>query len=319
MKGIQKVIIQDRRMKYEFELRRNLTILRGDSATGKTTLIEMVQEYINNPESGIQLQCDKQCYVLSGSTWQAQLGVMQDSIVFMDEGNTFVMSDEFARSIRETDNYYVIVTREGLPNLPYSVEEIYGIRTSGKYGGLQQTYHEFYRIYGDETPFESFVPATVITEDSNSGHQFIDGLCTKATCISANGKSNISKIVTEQGEENAVLIIADGAAFGAEMDTLMKYINSHPTVKLYLPESFEWLVLKSGVVPAPELQSVLERPSDFIESAEYFSWERYFTHVLTEATQNTYLHYSKSALNEAYLQGSVKDAIVSEIPKIKFE
>ena len=56
---------------------------------------------------------------------------------------------DFARAIQQTDNYYVIVTREGLPALPYSVEEVYGIRTSGKYGSLKQSYHSFYRIYPD--------------------------------------------------------------------------------------------------------------------------------------------------------------------------
>lgn len=50
MKGIHRVVIQNKRIRYAFELRRNLTVLRGDSATGKTTLIEMIQEFINNGE-----------------------------------------------------------------------------------------------------------------------------------------------------------------------------------------------------------------------------------------------------------------------------
>ena len=33
------------------------------------------------------------------------------------------------------------------PELPYSVDEIYGIHVSGKYAGLRQVYHEFYHIY----------------------------------------------------------------------------------------------------------------------------------------------------------------------------
>lgn len=48
MKGIHRVVVQNKRIRYDFELRRNLTVLRGDSATGKTTLIEMIQEFINN-------------------------------------------------------------------------------------------------------------------------------------------------------------------------------------------------------------------------------------------------------------------------------
>lgn len=44
----------------------------------------------------------------------------------------FIKSDDFAAAIRQTDNYYVIVTREGIPSLPYSVDEIYGIRHTGR-------------------------------------------------------------------------------------------------------------------------------------------------------------------------------------------
>ena len=149
MKGKHRIIISTKRLKYDFELRRNLTIIRGDSATGKTTLVEMIQDYINNPSgTPVDLYCDKNCYVLEGALWKEQLSGISDGIVFIDEGNWFIKSVEFASLIQQTDNYYVIISRESLSTLPYSVEEIYGIRTSGKYGSSKQVYHEFYRIYG---------------------------------------------------------------------------------------------------------------------------------------------------------------------------
>lgn len=37
MRGSHKVIIETERMKYEFTIRRNITVILGDSATGKTT------------------------------------------------------------------------------------------------------------------------------------------------------------------------------------------------------------------------------------------------------------------------------------------
>lgn len=49
MKGKHKVIVSTKRLKYDFELRRNLTIIRGDSATGKTTLIDMIRDHVNTP------------------------------------------------------------------------------------------------------------------------------------------------------------------------------------------------------------------------------------------------------------------------------
>ena len=140
MKGKHLVTIKNNVLRYQFEIRRNITIIKGDSATGKTTLIDMVREYFENGEqSGVSLQCDKTCIVLEGRQWKVLLENIHDSIVFIDEGNLFITTDEFSSAVKKSDNYYVIVTREGLPNLPYSVDEIYGIKSSGKYGTLQQT------------------------------------------------------------------------------------------------------------------------------------------------------------------------------------
>lgn len=42
MKGSYEVIVQSRRLQYKFVIRRNITIIKGNSATGKTTLLEMI-------------------------------------------------------------------------------------------------------------------------------------------------------------------------------------------------------------------------------------------------------------------------------------
>lgn len=177
MKGIHRIIIQNKRIRYDFEIRRNITVIRGNSATGKTALVDMVREHFEDgTASGVELVCDKECTVLEGRTWTGQLSLIRDSIVFIDEGNSFVMSDEFASAIQDTDNYYVIVTREGIPSLPYSVDEIYGIRNSGKYGTLKRTYNEFYHIYQQEDYHQVIRPEKVIAEDSNAGFQFFKGI-----------------------------------------------------------------------------------------------------------------------------------------------
>lgn len=73
MKGIHKVVVGTKYLKYEFELRRNLTIIRGDSATGKTTLVDMIRTHMNDGESGpVTLNCDKSCYVVEGNLWKGQ-------------------------------------------------------------------------------------------------------------------------------------------------------------------------------------------------------------------------------------------------------
>ena len=79
--------------------------------------------------------------------WKDVLTLVSGSIVFIDEGNSFIKSRDFAEVVRNSSNYYVIVTREPLTELPYSINEIYGIRTSGRYRFPEQVYHEFYPLY----------------------------------------------------------------------------------------------------------------------------------------------------------------------------
>jgi hypothetical protein len=75
---------------------------------------------------------------------------------------------------------------------------------------------------------------------------------------SANGKSNILRIVKENAERK-IAVIADGAAFGAEIEELAEIQRkSNRSLALYLPEFFERLILKPGLVrnsPVPELQN----------------------------------------------------------------
>lgn len=321
MKGKHRVIVSTKRLKYDFELRRNLTIVRGDSATGKTTLVDMIRDYVNNPSgTPVELVCDKKCQVLEGALWKEQLSGIADSIVFIDEGNEFIKTLEFASEIQKTDNYYLIITREALPSLPYSVEEIYGIRTSGKYGTLKQSYHEFYRLYGIDIYENDVKPEIVITEDSNSGYQFFEQVCkeNQLKCESMNGKSNVFHYLNMHGNEK-VLVIADGAAFGSEIDRVLQLIKGKKNIVLYLPESFEWLVLASGGLKNNFVDKVLEEPSEYVASEDYFSWERFFTAILVEETKDTYLAYAKKKLNQTYLGEMVRKQILEGMGKVKLD
>lgn len=319
MKGSYRIVISNAKLRYDFTIRRNITIIKGNSATGKTTLVEMIREYYEaGRNSGIELRCERTCRVLGGRDWKAILNTIQESIVFIDEDNEFLPSSEFAEAVRNSDNYYVIVSREGLPNLPYSAEEIYGIQESGKYASLKQTYNEFYHIYSEKVLTPPIQPELIIVEDSNAGYEFWNNLSKGKNyeVISANGKSNIFGEILKRQSQN-ILIIADGAAFGPEMDRVMKQINRKKNLILYLPESFEWLILISGIIENRNLISILETPEEYIESKIYFSWERYFTSLLTELTKDSYLKYSKRKINEAYLHEPAISKIIKYINKIE--
>lgn len=103
--------------------------------------------------SGIDVISDVPCKILEGSNWKIILENSAGNIFFIDEESSFVNTEEFASMIKESDNYFVLITRENLYNLPYSVDEIYGLHESGKYHDTRKVYQQMYHIYSIEEKF----------------------------------------------------------------------------------------------------------------------------------------------------------------------
>lgn len=312
MKGIVNVRVSNARISFELRLERNITILSGDSATGKTTLVGMIRDYEEDGRSsGVTVQSHKPCRVLTNADWQYRLASITDSIVFLDEGNSFVKSEAFAHTIQGSSNYYVIITRESLYQLPYSVTAILKLKTTTK---RKKTFVRAYPQYDNLQNPSGKIEAseTVLTEDSNSGYELFSYIAQRSgtQCISAQGKSNVFSALNSCPDRR-MLVIADGAAFGAELEKIYRLMEQRPSkITLYLPESFEWLVLKSGVLGSQTPREILGNPAAYIESSLYFSWEQYFTDLLVHLTQETVLRYNKGKLNPAYLQSANVEKIL---------
>ena len=168
-----------------------------------------------------------------------------------------------------------------------------------------------YKIYNFHN-YNKFIPSKVITEDSNSGYECFNSIY-NGICIPACGKSKIYKLLHEQNKENTIIIV-DGAAFGSEIEKLYKYIESFKdNYVLYAPESFEYLILKSGIFSIS--QSIVEETFDYSDSKLFLSWEEFYTDYLEKISKGTIFQYSKSKLREEYKSSGSIDKIKSVLPE----
>ena len=250
MIGRVSIKISNQRNSYKFTLNRNITILRGDSGTGKTTLYDMIRDYNNlGRESGVKISGGN-IVTLEGRNWEDELDKLSKKIVVIDEGSKFVFSKEFANKVKGCDNYFLIITRSYLSQLPYSVDEIYRIKGTGKNKEFERVYTDIDKFYDNPDPNRfPFMPDIIITEESKSGYEFfLDTVKnTNIKCEAAGGKSKIKGLLKKYKSSN-IIIVADGAAIGCEMESLVKEQElSYGKLALFLPESFEWLILKSGI------------------------------------------------------------------------
>lgn len=308
--------IKNNRINFKFQIERNVTIISGDSGTGKTKLFNMVRAYelYGKKDSGITLNCKKNCITLvDREDWFGKLDSTVDSIVFIDEASEFLRTQEFARAIQKSDNYYVIITRESLPQIPYSIDAIKEIIKNGAVPELRKIYSNISLKDISKYKYE-----VLITEDSEAGYQLFEIVADKmkADCISAGGKTKLLDILKKYSHKR-VVVVADAAALGSEIHELVKYKKLHDEyVEFFLPESFEWMILKSGIVGNENIKTILKDPVKYIDSQKYFSWERYFTDLLISETASTPgLEYSKKRLAKGYTSDANVEKIINATKK----
>jgi len=315
MIGKYEIEIYNKRVHYFLTVKRNITILQGHSATGKTELIRLVSEYEQNgASSGITVKCGASCTVLTSVDWESRLSRLGKHIVFIDETASFLSSQRFAEMVRGSDNYFVIVTRDDLQQLPYSVDEIYGLRnvsSSSKYKSFKKVYNEMYKLYNLDL-LDNVRPRVIVTEDSNSGFECFC-MIYGDRCKSAGGKSKIYDFIRTDVSGN-ILAIVDGAAFGSEIGKVFRYLEaSGRKCVIFAPESFEYLLLESGIIDVPA--GILEATYEYADSREYLSWEEFYTSYLVQVTQGSVFRYGKAHLAEAYKTEGALKRIVDNLPK----
>lgn len=163
----------------------------------------MIASYQKEKEkSGIELFSDKQCVVLAGDMWQERLNNIKDSLVFIDEDNEFVVNKEFAKAAKNSDNYYIIISRDNLASLPYNVDEIYELKNKTRgYGNIKRLYTSIERLYSENSN-KIDKPDCVIVEDAKDGFTFWKKLCDEngIECVTAKGNSNLSKAILTRRE-----------------------------------------------------------------------------------------------------------------------
>lgn len=304
--------LSSRNADYRFKIKRKITRITGQSAAGKSELCRLITAG-RNPRAGITITCpypvkvfdDAQFFLIEAvieklngkyknhdsaeyrNALRDALSFYDHILFFADESLECMNTHEFSVFCKYTDTFFVLISRAALKHLPYSFTEIYEMKASGRFHTLEQVYSAEDFLVFDDTK-------QIVTEDSNSGFQFMKAF--RDDVISAKGKSSILNMIRD-----SQCILADGAAFGSEMDLVTGYIRENKLrVRLFLPESFEFLLLKA-LIKEERCDAAMRNLFDKINGL-YFSWENYFTQLLKECTYGLYNAYSKSQMNECYIK-----------------
>lgn len=303
MIGEYEVNVRNKDVEYTFKVNRKISLLTGKSSTGKTSLVNALRNRFSIITSKVEVRAPlpEDVYLVLSS--------VHNSIIVLDEECTFLGSDAFSVAARATDNYLVLITRKSLESLPFSILSIFEFKEQTKSAGaLRPMYLNFAaQRYMDSK--RTTLPSKVIVEDTNSGYDFFSRSLS-CSVISAEGKSNVEKVLMTEVRRgtDGIAVIVDGATFGSCVEGVMsicKVFRHKLNIVVLAPESFEWLLLKFAYSKVNAVQDRLLEPWKFCDVSKYFSLERYFTSLLTQAgLNNAPKQYTKSELNPYFLRYS---------------
>lgn len=314
MDGTYNLFIKNRRLEYNFNLNSKFTIIRGDSASGKTTLHNIISNYlIDSESSNIDISITPRCDIIAYNSIFWDCGVKPDnSIVFIDEHFRYLSDPEFNRFLNTSNNYFVITDRDDTVNIDYSIKDIYELHTSQKCVTTFRKYSNYFDIINDIANPGASISInkidTIITEDSKLGCDFYKHLYGKNT-ISAYNNTQIENKIKENIDDD-LLVVVDGSAFGKFMQSVDILVNENENIHLFAPESFEYLLLKSNILKRANLDeamyynnvhidNILEAPENYIDITRY-TREQYYTEILNKCMAKTRHPYSKSTKDAFY-------------------
>lgn len=303
MIGSYNLVVKTKQVSFELVLERQITIIRGDTATGKSYFAESIHQYEqevgSNTNHTVKVISDfKSVSVITNPTEvETKLKGISGGLIIMDEVVVSAMQTKLAEIILGSDNYFILITRLSLEMLPYSIWEIYEFNSNlAIENGKSYTKTISIRRYkGSNIEFRA---SKLLVEDSGTGYTFFKQLFPNTDVVSANGNSNIHNIIENWSEtcvNSRIGIILDSAAYGPYIDRLMSIIsddiNGNEFV-IFTPESFEWLMLQIKVLSRN--CSCLKEPYLYCETKKYHSWEVLFEEALATLLKERYrLSYNK--------------------------
>lgn len=270
----------------------------GEGATGKTILCDLIFEHNNRNTQGITVNVTRGATIqnLTADLFHADVLKQHNKgnrIFILDEDEPFVSSNDFAVQVKESGCYFILINRDNLPQISCSTKEIYQLEHLDKrFITTRQMYPNTH--YGKLVDLKYF-----LTEDTRSGKQFFSRVFTDAKVIGAGGRSRIKQKLLNSIQKNEYpIVIADGAAFGFNINEILPLVECTNCL-LIIEESFEYVLLKSGIIHPNKLTTVnLDSPN--VDSHYFTSWEKYYEDLICKLTAEDYHPYKKEDLHYEY-------------------
>ena len=230
----------------------------------------------------------------------------------MDEQVKYIKSTDFIRILDKSGLYIIIISRDTLKCIDYSIKALYSIKTEVR---TSYSYSYLCNLYTSSN--FSTQPDVMVVEDSNSGFETMSDIM-KCDVLAASGKDNVintlEKIVSKY---KVICLFVDGDAFGGNIESVLSWYetnkNTHK-LSIFYPDCFEWLLLCVSDAYKKYKEELLQT-YDFADTLFFKSWERYYVDLLNQYLKEQRIHiaYDKGTIGEVWRIFESKEDMLKKI------
>lgn len=237
---------KDAHTEFIHSLQHKYLFIIGDSATGKTTFVELVR--LAASESTLCLGYNK-VVALAGTDVEIEgLKYSSGNVYVIDEENPFWKRSDFLAVLNESNNYFIMMFRD-LPkfsnSLQVGLDDICVIQQDNS------TYH-FIPI-ATRRSFDTIGDA-VICEDSKSGKQFLEKIFPNLNVVSSNGKSRMG-IIMRKLHKRTYTLVFDRAGISYDYFDLLLYCKIK---NINVVSEIDWDSFETYILHSPEYKTEFE-------------------------------------------------------------
>ena len=261
---------------YKFELLRKITLISDLSATNKTRLLTSYAAARNEPTGTTLISCGAETVILLNDTEDVPLevainGASDGSLIIVDEYPQKEIN-RLSSIINKKPCWFLFITRE----LPFSVHvSVSSVCTMVDVDGIFTLKPAFSEIT------ETVTPICVRCEGIGSEEKFYKFFANDSMHIQGIGGNGGINGIVRNNTIPGMLLIADGSSLGFLIVELLKWqriFHYH----MYLPESFEWVLMLSDYFDKDELICKLRLGVENVLDHRHESSERYLYSLMCD-------------------------------------
>lgn len=239
--AIIKVSYTNSDLKIELVLTHKFNLIKDISGDGKSKTVKDIFNSIFKNAKNIKVKSD---YIIDS----LDINKLREDDVFKNKSKLFIIdedsnyllcSNEFLNKYKNAECLFLVISREFL-NTGYL--NLNAVSTIKRENNL--IYNQVYFSYTDLKLPEFMSDTIVVVEDSVGAKQFYEYYL-NTECVSAHGRNGISEVLSMY-KDKKILLIADASQLGGNIKEIINVIEfNNICVKFFLPQSFEYLLLKS--------------------------------------------------------------------------